>query len=199
MTIQTPQTPQAGWQPDPLNPKAAAKAAKAYAKATRPWYKKKRFIIPGVVVALAIIGSAVGSSGGSGDDKPTTASQKVADTGNTAKSDNSSESNEDSAPAPDNSSKGKGALTWGNWEVVGKIQVKDDGFHGYDVVTRVKNTGESPDEGLFTVTILKGQRILGTADCSTSTVAPGSIGLADCVSMDDYIPGWTEVTIEDMF
>lgn len=28
------------------NAKAEAKAAKAYAKATRPWYKKKRFILP---------------------------------------------------------------------------------------------------------------------------------------------------------
>lgn len=48
----------------PANPKAAAAAAKAYAKATRPWFKKKRFIIPIVLVVLMIIG---GLSGG-GDD-----------------------------------------------------------------------------------------------------------------------------------
>ena len=34
------------------NPKAEAKAAKAYAKAMRPWYKKKRVLIPAGFVAL---------------------------------------------------------------------------------------------------------------------------------------------------
>ena len=47
----------------PRNPKAEAKAAKAYAKAMRPWYKKKRVIIPAGLVALVVVASA-GSSGG---------------------------------------------------------------------------------------------------------------------------------------
>jgi len=49
----------------PRNPKAEVKAAKAYAKATRPWYKKKRVIIPAGLVVLTIAGSA-GSSGDTG-------------------------------------------------------------------------------------------------------------------------------------
>ena len=44
------------------NPKAAAKAAKAYAKALRPWYKKKRIVIPVGLVVVAIAGSAGSSS-----------------------------------------------------------------------------------------------------------------------------------------
>jgi hypothetical protein len=51
-------------EPRPENPKAAAKAAKAYAKATRPWFKKKRFIIPIAVVAVVAIAAA-----GTGGDK----------------------------------------------------------------------------------------------------------------------------------
>ncbi|HVV38338.1 MAG TPA: hypothetical protein VHC63_17145, partial [Acidimicrobiales bacterium] len=43
--------------------KADARAEKARAKAMRPWFKKKRFIIPLALVALGIIAS-VGSSGG---------------------------------------------------------------------------------------------------------------------------------------
>ncbi len=43
--------------------KAQAKAAKAYAKAQRPFYKKKRFIIPGGFVALMMI-FAMTSGGG---------------------------------------------------------------------------------------------------------------------------------------
>jgi hypothetical protein len=52
----------------PANPKAQAKAAKAYAKAMRPWYKKKRVIIPAGLVVLTMVGSAVSSSdSGSGN------------------------------------------------------------------------------------------------------------------------------------
>lgn len=63
---QTPPPPP-GYDPNMQNPKAAAKAAKAYAKATRPWYKKKRFIIPAALVVLIIIIAASSSGGGSGD------------------------------------------------------------------------------------------------------------------------------------
>lgn len=56
---------------DPSNPKAAAKAAKAYAKAARPWYKKKRWwVLAAVVVVIIII---VASTSG-GNDGPTVVS-----------------------------------------------------------------------------------------------------------------------------
>jgi hypothetical protein len=45
--------------------RARAKAAKAEAKALRPWYKKKRFIIPLVLVALFVLVNL--SGGGAGD------------------------------------------------------------------------------------------------------------------------------------
>lgn len=47
---------------------------KADTKADRPWYKKKRFVIPGVIVALLLIGNiAGGSEGGSDDTEPAVA------------------------------------------------------------------------------------------------------------------------------
>lgn len=48
--------------------KAQAKAAKAYAKASRPWYRKKRWWFLAVVVLIVII--AVASSNGGGDSGP---------------------------------------------------------------------------------------------------------------------------------
>jgi hypothetical protein len=53
--------------------KAQAKAAKAHAKAMRPWFKKKRVMLP--LVLVVIIGIAVAASGGGDDtDKTSTAS-----------------------------------------------------------------------------------------------------------------------------
>lgn len=53
------------------NPKAAAKAAKAYAKASRPWYKKKRWWAVAIVVVIIIIAAASsGGSGGGGSNTP---------------------------------------------------------------------------------------------------------------------------------
>lgn len=63
MSIQVPEPPSSQQPPQaPRNPYAEAKAAKAYAKAMRPWWKKKRFIIPLGLVTLSILGSAAGSS-----------------------------------------------------------------------------------------------------------------------------------------
>lgn len=62
------------------NPKAAAKAAKAYAKATRPWFKKKRFIIPIALVALAVIVPAMGGEDTKPADDTAAVSEQNADT-----------------------------------------------------------------------------------------------------------------------
>ncbi len=56
--MSTPYQPQ-----EPRDARARAKADKAYAKASRPWYKKKRVIIPAVLVGLVGVGAV--SGGGS--------------------------------------------------------------------------------------------------------------------------------------
>lgn len=45
--------------------RAARKADKAYAKATRPWYRKKRFWLLGLLAVLVV--AAIATSGGQGD------------------------------------------------------------------------------------------------------------------------------------
>lgn len=74
------------------NPKAAAKAAKAYAKASRPWFKKKRFLLPGALVV--IIGITVASS--SDDDS---GPQVVDDAAANSDGDSGQSEQKDSGPA----------------------------------------------------------------------------------------------------
>jgi len=72
MTDQYPAAP----PPPPSNGKAELAAAKAYAKAQRPWYKKKRWVGTIIIVAIIVIVSVSGGggSGGSGDDDSVKAS-----------------------------------------------------------------------------------------------------------------------------
>lgn len=91
------------WQQPNLDPKAAAKAAKAYAKATRPFYKKKRFIIPAAAVAIGIAVSAGGGGGSDDGGGPKVVdSNTAADTAGTADNDKSKsdESKSDESAKP---------------------------------------------------------------------------------------------------
>ena len=54
------------------NVKAELAAAKAKARAFRPWYQKKRFIIPGALLALVIVSSSLNGGGGSSSTNPST-------------------------------------------------------------------------------------------------------------------------------
>jgi hypothetical protein len=63
------------------NPKADAKAAKAYAKASRPWFKKKRWWLAAAVLVMIIASAA----GGGSEETPTAkdnSSSQSNDTGN---------------------------------------------------------------------------------------------------------------------
>jgi hypothetical protein len=64
---------------DAKSAKAQAKAEKAYRKASRPWFKKKRFILLAIIVVIVIIviastsgGDDSSSTGGSSSDGPKT-------------------------------------------------------------------------------------------------------------------------------
>jgi hypothetical protein len=65
---------------NPKDGKAQAKADKAYKKASRPWFKKKRFWIIGII-AIAIASSSIGGGGSSSSsDSSSETSQEVTDT-----------------------------------------------------------------------------------------------------------------------
>jgi hypothetical protein len=156
------------------------------------------------VGALVLIGAATNMGGG--DDTASTAGSNGAkhgaasakkDGGNVAaKGDAASKP---AAATPDNTTAtANGPLVWGNWETVGPIEPKNNGLDMFGLAIRVKNTGESTDQGIFQATLLKKNRILATFDCiSADEIAPGATTTVDCLSTDDFVPGWDEITIED--
>lgn len=58
--------------------KAQAKADKAYKKASRPWFKKKRFVLLGIILIAAVASSLGGGGGGSDSDSSTESSETAA-------------------------------------------------------------------------------------------------------------------------
>jgi hypothetical protein len=67
------------------DPKARAKADKAYAKAMRPWYKKKRFIIPLLLVIIFAVSQA--TKGGSTPETTSTGANDTAQVGSSGQGD----------------------------------------------------------------------------------------------------------------
>ena len=64
--------------------RAQAKADKAYAKARRPWYKKKRFLLPLalIVLILIIVVATLSMSGGDGNNTADSTSNPTTSTDN---------------------------------------------------------------------------------------------------------------------
>lgn len=93
--------------------KADAKAAHAYAKATRPWYKKKRWWLVGLVL-IAIIAGALGGGGDAGDDATATddSSSQSSDSGKKDKA--AAAPKEEAEPTEEPEPKPK-------WKTVGKL------------------------------------------------------------------------------
>ena len=58
---------------DEKTAKAEASAQKAYAKSLRPWYKKKRLLIPGVLAGIFLLGAVISAI--SGDSEETASSE----------------------------------------------------------------------------------------------------------------------------
>lgn len=82
--------------------KANLKAEKARIKAMRPWYRKKRFVLPLAVLVIAVI--AVAASGGSDDADDVAGSGASSDTADDASSDSGPRSlsgNDENPPAND--------------------------------------------------------------------------------------------------
>ena len=84
MSTQSPPPPPPPIAPAPISAKEAkaqAKAAKAYAKAQRPFWKKKRVLLPVALIALIVLIMAV--SGGD-DNKNNSTASTTASSGSTA-------------------------------------------------------------------------------------------------------------------
>jgi hypothetical protein len=108
MPLHTPEKPEYRSPPPPQpNPKADAMAAKAYAKAMRPWYKKKRWILSAGFVLLVMVGSAGSSSDDDGSDTAATGNGSSATTNSGGSSSDDATSKATSKPKPKPKANGK--------------------------------------------------------------------------------------------
>ncbi|GAA1889722.1 hypothetical protein GCM10009715_39430 [Paeniglutamicibacter psychrophenolicus] len=151
---------------DPIRgAKAQAKADKAYKKAMRPWFKKKRVILP--LALVAVIGIANLANGG-GDKETDANGSSVGSTVQQAEAATPSKKTEDAAPSK-------------------KAEKKAPAFPGAEESDVIGNAGAALKMGDITVTsaaLEQGKSILGATLCTAVSVKNGSDETIDFNSMD---------------
>lgn len=91
------------------------------------------------------------------------------------------------------------ANTVGPFKLLGKVKPRRDGLGDFTARFRVENVSETENLALFTVTVLKGERIMATLDCSGGSggvIAPGKVTTVECFSTDKFRRGWSSVELE---
>lgn len=190
--------------------KAQASADKAYRKASRPWYKKKRFILPLILLAIILI-STIASQGG-GDEQNTAG---TADPG-TSPSAAESAPAENAPPAfpgaqpSDVVGQGGEALVLGDANVTSTPLVEGDATFSPTLCTTISmtnNSGQTIDFSAFdwklqapSGTILN-TTFTGTENIlNTGQIAPGGTTTGDvCFEAQSTEPGQYIVFYEPIF
>lgn len=151
---------------DPIRgAKAQAKADKAYRMAMRPWFKKKRFILP--LALVAVIGFANAANGGGNEDTVANGSS-ASSTVQQAEAAAPSQKAEVAAPSQ-------------------KAEKKAPAFPGAEESDIIGNAGAALKMGDITVTstaLDKGKTILGATLCTAVSVKNGSDETIDFNSWD---------------
>lgn len=156
-------TPPGGPQyTDPRGAKAQAAADKAYKKASRPWFKKKRFILPLLLILLIILISAL--SGG-GDDPSGAADPATSSSADAAPSEGAAEA------APSEEAPADAAAAF-------------PGAEDSDVVGQAGDALALGDISVTSAAIVDGDATLGPTLCSTVTVNNGSSDTIDFSAFD---------------
>ena len=152
----------------------------------------------------AIVGSALSSEEGQSivEDSIQDA-QDLSDGGSTSVDSGDDSGNDSGSEAGESTTevaKGKKKASVGDFRVTG-LQVTDDGLGDFALRFRAENTSDSPSIAFFSATLLRNDRIVGTADCAgggANEIAPGSTTTVECVSLDKFTEKYDDVQIEHL-
>lgn len=175
-----------GW-PSP-DGKVQAKAEKAYRKAMRPWYRKKRFMAP-IPLLLVVLAAA---AAGSGSSSSTNHSVVVAsdplvtpspmDTPSPVVTVAPPVATKAAPPPAPTKPNDKG------W-VLQSFITRDDGVGDFGGVARITNTHDAATSATFTITLSRSGTVLATLQGVVNQVAAGKTVSVDLISEDKYTPG----------
>lgn len=149
----------------------------------KPFWKRPLGIILIAIVVIIVI-AAISSGGGSSDpesDSPS-ATQSKSDQPTETKS---------SKPKSSKPAKPEGTLPLqdGDWRL---DQVNlEDGLGDFSGTARITYTGDDNDGGgnVFTITVLKGDKVVASLDGSADDVKPGGTETVTLISTDKWKPG----------
>lgn len=211
MTGNTPQTDVK------VNAKAQAAADKAYRKASRPWFKKKRYILPLILLVIIVITTAANSGNKSSSATGPIGSSPASTQPSPAQASPAQASPAEAAPpafpgakSSDVVGKGGSALKIGDATVTSTPLVNGDAALGPTLCTSVSLQNASKDTLSFNIFDWKLQSPTGTiltsglsgSDnmLSTGEIAPGGTAKGDvCFDNKQTAPGQYVVLYQPTF
>jgi len=171
----------------PRDAKAHAKAEKAYRKASRPWFKKKRFWALGAILLLVLISALTGG----GDDTGTTSSGSASDTNQETTENAAQDTAQDTAAAFPGAQKSDVVGQWGDELLLGSVVVRTsalgpgDSTLGSTVCTTATMENSSDETVDFNLFDWKLQAPSGTI------LSAGLTGSDEMLSSGQIAPGGT--------
>ena len=197
---------------DPRDARARAKADKAYAKARRPWYKKKRFILPLALIVLIviIIAATMAGGGGNNDSDPIASDDPSASESSQPTESESSQSAFPGAQASDVIGQAGEPLVLGDISVASTALTAGDPTLGPTLCTTATIQNQSDETINFNAFDWKLQAPSGTISnpsltgspniLSSGQVAPGGTATGDvCFDNDAAESGEYVVLYEPVF
>jgi len=171
----------------PRDPKAGAAAAKANAKAQRPWNKKKWWVFSGLI--LVAIAMAAVASGGSDNSSRTASDSGAANSAAAGNEATPKESKPENTPASSGPTD-ELPLQNGDWRL-DSISVEDNGRGDFMGMASIAYTGKNPEgeDAIFTVTLFKGGKDVAVLQASANAVTPEDAATVQLPSSDPWVSG----------
>jgi hypothetical protein len=188
----------------PRDAKAQAKAEKAYRKASRPWFKKKRFWALGAILLLVLISALTGGGDDTGAASSSSASDSNQETTENAAQDTAQDTTEDTTPAFPGAQESDVVGQWGDELLLGSVVVRTSALGPGDATlgstvcttaTMENSSDETVDFNLFdwklqapSGTILSAGLTGSDEMLSSGQIAPGGTASGDVCfdgAMDD--------------
>jgi hypothetical protein len=90
-------------------------------------------------------------------------------------------------------------FTRGKHQTLAGWKIKRGPLDWFDVVAKVRNISDEESGAVMTFKFLRGNEVLGSVMCTSTSLEPGQSQALNCISADDYTTKYDRITVEATF